>query len=117
MPEKPDYKRLEIWWIDLEPTRGGETQKNRPCVILQSDWLNPHSNTTVVAPILPGFKNWPFAVNIRKTRQNGLDKDRHINLKQLRTVSYERISNQQGNIEPEYQRAIQDALKVVLNLD
>lgn len=111
----PDYKQLEIWWVDLEPTKGGETRKNRPCLILQNDIMNQHSNTTVIAPILPGHKTWPFAVNVKKSKQNGLDKDRHINLKQLRAVSHERISNKKGQLEPSYWPAILDAIGVVFN--
>jgi mRNA interferase MazF len=106
-------KQLDIYWVNLEPTIGAETQKQRPCVILQQDLLNQYSNTTIIAPILPGFKTYPFAVNITKSKQNGLDKDRHINLKQLRVVAYERISNQQGRIERKYLPAIQQALQLV----
>ncbi|MFN5967749.1 MAG: type II toxin-antitoxin system PemK/MazF family toxin, partial [Pseudanabaena sp.] len=31
------YKRGEIWWVDLNPTIGSETGKERPCLILQND--------------------------------------------------------------------------------
>lgn len=31
----PAYRQLEIRWIDLELTRGSETRKKRPCVIIQ----------------------------------------------------------------------------------
>ncbi len=58
------YKQLEIRWVDLEPTKGAETEKKRPCVIIQSDIVNRGSKTVVVAPILPGHKDWLFAVNI-----------------------------------------------------
>jgi len=29
--------RGEIWWVDLNPTRGSEINKKRPCVILSVD--------------------------------------------------------------------------------
>lgn len=35
-----EFKQLEIYWVDLEPTKGAETQKLRPCVIIQSDLVN-----------------------------------------------------------------------------
>ena len=75
------YQQLEIRWVDLEPTRGAETQKKRPCVILQSNLVNRASRTVIVAPILPNHKNWPFVVNLTPSKANGLDKDRHINLR------------------------------------
>lgn len=112
----PAYKQLEIRWIDLDPTRGAETQKKRPCVILQADPVNDGSKTVIVAPILPGHKGWPFAVNLTPSEKNGLDKERHINVKQLRAVDVSRIENRQGVLEPHYLSSIRDALEIVFGL-
>lgn len=109
------YRQLEIWWIDLEPTKGAETQTKRPCVILPSTVVNKGSKTTIVAPILPDHKTWPFAVNIAPTRKNDLDKARHINLKQLRSVDISRIQNRQGILENTYLQPIQQAIHIIFN--
>jgi mRNA interferase MazF len=109
------YKQLEIRWIDLEPTRGAETQKKRPCLIVQSDLVNPGTKTVIVAPILPKHKNWPFAVNVTPSKTNGLDKDRHINLKQLRAVDVSRIKNKQGTLEKKYFKDIKIALDLIFD--
>lgn len=111
------YKQLEIRWIDLNPTRGAETQKKRPCVIIQSDLVNQGSQTFIVAPILPGHRDWPFAVNVNPTSQNGLDKKRHINLKQLRAVDRSRIQNRQGVLEKDYIKTIKEALITIFDID
>lgn len=110
------YKQLEIWWVDLNPTRGAETQKKRPCVILQADLLNKGSRTVLVAPILPDHKDWPFAVNVTSTKKNGLDKDRHINLKQIRAVDVSRLDNRQGVLESKYLDFIKSAVKLVFGV-
>lgn len=110
------YPQLEIRWVDLEPTRGAETQKKRPCVIVSSDLVNQQSRTVIVAPVLPNHKNWPFAVNLTPTKQNGLDKPRHINLKQMRAVDVSRISNRQGNLDPSYRSSIDAALRVIFDV-
>lgn len=109
-------KQLEIWWVDLNPTKGRETRKKRPCVILQNDLINRNSQTFLIAPILPGHKNWPFAVNLSPTKKNGLDKDRHINTKQIRVVDLSRIDNRQGMLENTYQDAIANAVRLVFGL-
>ncbi len=111
------YKQLEIRWIDLEPTRGAETRKKRPCVIVQSDLVNRGTRTVIVAPILPSHKEWPFAVNITPTKANGLDKERHINLKQLRAVDVSRIENKQGMLEKHYLKEIKKALQIIFDID
>ena len=111
-----ELKQLDIYWVDLEPTKGAETKKLRPCVIVQSDLVNIQSKTLVVAPMLPNHKPWPFAVNLVPTSNNGLDKDRHINLKQLRAIDISRISKKQGKLEKEYLQLIKQALAIVFDL-
>ena len=112
----PIYRQLEIRWIDLDPTRGSETKNKRPCVILQGDVVNQGSRTIIVAPLLRGHKSWPFAVNISPSSNNGLDQERHINVKQLRAVDVPRITNRQGILEKRYLAPIKNALEIVFNL-
>jgi mRNA interferase MazF len=40
-----EFKQLDIYWVDLEPTKGAETKKLRPCVIVQGDLVNIQSKT------------------------------------------------------------------------
>lgn len=110
------YHQLEIWWVDLNPTKGAETRKKRPCVILQDDRVNKDSRTLIVAPLLPHHRTWPFTVNLDPSEQNGLDKERHINLKQLRVVDISRIGRKQGELENLYQLQINECLEIVFGL-
>ena len=110
------YKQLEIRWIYLNPARGAETRKKRPCVVLQSDMMNRETRTVIVAPILPNHKDWPFVVNVTPTKKNGLDKDRHINLKQLRAIDISRIGNRQGLLEEHYFKSIKETIAIILGL-
>ncbi|WP_369668792.1 type II toxin-antitoxin system PemK/MazF family toxin [Nitrosomonas eutropha] len=82
----------------------------RPCVILQSSLANVHSRTLIVAPLLPQHKPWPFAVNLEPTEKNGLDKNHHINLKQLRAVDISRPGKKQGVLESQYADPIKDSV-------
>jgi mRNA interferase MazF len=108
------YKRGEIWWVDLNPVIGHETNKLRPCLILQNDIGNRSGVTTIIAPLLPGTKAYPFVVNVIPTVQNGLDGERHINLSQMRAVDAQRIRNQQGILEEIYWRDIKKAVCIEL---
>ena len=47
-------KQYEIYWVDLNPTRGSEMNKVRPCVIVSPDEMN---NYTVNGGKLPFFNN------------------------------------------------------------
>ena len=44
-------KQYEIYWVDLNPTRGSEMNKVRPCVIVSPDDMNNYLQTIIVAPV------------------------------------------------------------------
>jgi mRNA interferase MazF len=111
------YKRGEIWWVDLNPIVGSETGKERPCLILQNDIGNQNGLTTIVAPLLPGKKPYPFVVNVAPTAQNGLSGDRNINLSQIRAVDARRIKNKQGVLEEIYWKEIEKAVCIELGFN
>jgi mRNA interferase MazF len=111
------YKRGEIWWVNLDPTVGNETAKKRPCVILQNDVGNARSDTTMVAPLLKGLKNYPFVVNIEATAENGLDENRGTHLEQMRVVDNRRIDSKLGTIDDKYWSQIERAVCIVLGFN
>jgi mRNA interferase MazF len=108
------YKRGEIWWVDLKPVVGHETDKECPCLILQNDIGNQNGTTTIVSPLLPGKKTYPFVVNVVPTTENGLSGDRHINLSQMRAVDARRIKRRQGVLEDIYWEDIEKAVCIEL---
>lgn len=69
-----------------------------------------------MAPLLPGHKSWPFVVNVSPTKANALDKDRHINFKQLRGLDISRMGRRQGVLETRYFAAIEEALEIMFGL-
>jgi len=111
------HKQLDIYWVDLEPTRGYETQKKRPCIILQSDLINKGTKTFIVSPILPNYKNWPFVVNVKPSKINDLGQEKHINLKQLRVVDISRIEKKQGILEKHYLAEIKEKLQLIFGIN
>ncbi len=47
-------RRGEVWWVDLDPTRGSEIRKTRPAVVLTANALNRARRTVVVVPLSTG---------------------------------------------------------------
>jgi mRNA interferase MazF len=86
-------RRGEVYLIDLDPTRGSEIQKTRPCVVVSPDELNAHLRTVIVAPLTTGGKAYPFRVACRFANKSG-----HIATDQLRTVDRERLVRRLGQL-------------------
>jgi mRNA interferase MazF len=53
-------RRGEVFQVDLDPTRGGEIRKMRPCVVVSPDELNAHLRTFIVAPLTTGGHPYPY---------------------------------------------------------
>lgn len=108
------YRRGEIRWVKLDPTIGAEMQKTRPCLIVQNDIMNQYGLLTIVMPFRQGTKEAPYVVNVKATVMNGLDRDRFIDVGQIRSVDGSRILDLVGVLEAEYWEVIRAAVNVVL---
>jgi mRNA interferase MazF len=84
-------RRGEVWLVQLNPTRGREIRKTRPCVVVSPDELNAHIGTFIVAPLTTGSHPYPFRIPLRFGGKDG-----HIVLDQLRTVDRERLVQRLG---------------------
>jgi mRNA interferase MazF len=83
--------RGEVFLVELDPTRGREIRKTRPCVVLSPDELNHHLATVIVAPMTTGGHAYPFRVTTRFGGKTG-----RVALDQLRTVDRERLRKRLG---------------------
>ena len=68
----------------------------------------------MVIPFRPGIKQAPYVVNVKATPSNGLDKDRFLDVTQIRSVDARRILGLVGVLEQEYWQPIRTALDIVL---
>lgn len=108
------FRRGEIRWVDLDPSRGAEAKKIRSCLIVQNDVGNRHGRLTVVMPLLPGRKTAPYVVNIAASPTNGLDQDRYVDVGQIRSLDQSRVLGLVGVMEQTYWPRIRTALDIVL---
>jgi mRNA interferase MazF len=112
-----NIKRGDILLVNLEPVKGSEQGKVRPCLVIQNDVGNKNSPTTIVAAITSktGY-NYPFTIFVKK-EESGLDKDSTVLGNQIRTISINhrtisRISKLKSNV----MEKVDEALKVSLGL-
>jgi len=57
--------RGEVHLVALDPTRGSEIRKTRPCLIVSPDELNHHLRTVIVAPMTTGGHAYPWRIPCR----------------------------------------------------
>lgn len=81
-----EIKQYSIYWIDLDPTRGSEVNKTRPCVIISPDEMNRYIKTVIVVPLTHTLKAYPSRVLCEVKGEKGA-----IMLDQIRTVDKLRI--------------------------
>jgi mRNA interferase MazF len=91
----PAVRRGDVFLVALNPTRGREMRKTRPCVVVSPDELNTHLGTCIVAPLTSTSKVCPFRVPCRFEGKSG-----RVVLDQLRTVDRERLVRRLGRISP-----------------
>ena len=95
-------RRGDVFLVELNPTRGSEIRKTRPCVIVSPDELNSHLRTFIVAPLTSGKHTYPFRVSCRFQNSSG-----HVVLDQIRTVDRERLVRRLGRLSaPAIERSL-----------
>jgi len=93
--EHAPLARGEVYLIDLDPTRGSEIRKTRPCLVISPDELNQYLRTVIVAPMTTGGHAYPWRVRCRFRDRSGF-----VAIDQLRTVDSERLVKRLGRITP-----------------
>ena len=94
--------RGDVFLVSLNPTRGSEIRKTRPCVVVSPDELNAHLRTYIVAPLTTGSHHYPFRVACTFQGKAG-----HVVLDQVRTVDRERLVKRLGMLSsPVLQHAL-----------
>ena len=99
-------RRGDVFLVALEPTRGREMRKTRPCLVLSPDDLNEALSTILVAPMTTGSKAYPFRVSCKFGGKLG-----HIVLDQIRTVDTVRLVKKIGEIDKAAQKATLERLQ------
>ena len=92
--------RFEVWWVNLEPTKGSEIRKTRPCVIISPDELAA-LKTTIVAPMTSQCFEFPSRISCEFDGKQAL-----ILLDQMRTVDKNRLLEKMGILEASVQKKV-----------
>ncbi len=110
--ELVNIQRGEIYWIDLNPTQGSETNKIRPCVIISATPINKARRTVVIIPLSSTGKVFPpLTIPVKVDGKEGV-----AVIDQIRAVDKTRLKKHIGILSEKEISNIEDSLRLILVL-
>jgi mRNA interferase MazF len=110
-------KRGEIYYANLDPTVGSESNKRRPVLIVSNDINNRVSDVVTVLPITSNVSRvYPFEVLLDQA-ESGLPKNSKVQSQQIRSLAKQRLGGKAiGQLTDEKMSAIDAAMRLHLSL-
>jgi mRNA interferase MazF len=105
-------KRGEVWWVNFNPSVGGEIRKVRPAVIVSNDTANKFLNRVQVVPITSKVEK-VFPSEALITVEGNIVK---AVADQISTASKFRFTKIMGELSKEDLRKVENAIKIQLDL-
>ena len=105
--------RGQVYWVELDPVRGSEIAKTRPCVVLSTEEVNQHRRTVIVVPLTttktPAVPPLLLAVP-------SMGADSKVRIEHIRAVDKSRLKTMIGEMGDEDLAAVEAALRRILRL-
>lgn len=105
-------RRCEVWWVNFDPSVGGEVKNRRPAVIISNNASNRFLNRVQVVPLTSKTDRlYPSeAVVVFDGKESKAMVD------QLATVSKVRLSLRAGILSPQDMCKIEEVIKIQLDM-
>ena len=114
-------RRGDIALVDLAPSRGAEANKTRPAVLVSNDGANTAAarlgrGVITIVPVTTNVDRvYPFQVLLPAV-ETGLTANSKAQAEQVRSIDVARVGRRVGRVPPSALRAIDEALRLHLDL-
>lgn len=87
-------RRFDVFLVPLDPARGAEMQKTRPCVVVSPDVSNRVLRTVVVVPLTSNPQGFPGRLTLTFQKRKG-----EFATDQLRAIDKSRLIRKVGAVD------------------
>ena len=88
----------EIWYADLNLTKGSEQAGYRPVVILSGNLLNKHLKVVITVPLTTKIKNYQGNPILKPNHINNLKQPSEMMVFHIRSISKECLMEKIGSV-------------------
>lgn len=108
--------RGEVWFADLDPTKGHEQAGLRPVLIVSTDVFNHGPADLVIAiPLTSTQRRFPYRVRIDPP-EGGLRNPSYVLCDSVRSIAKERLKNRIGAASADSMETVSDYLRILMEL-
>lgn len=105
-------RRGEVWWVNFDPSIGGEIRKRRPAVIVSNDAANTYLNRLQIVPLTSNVEHiYPSEALVTLNGRPG-----KAMADQLTTISKQRLGEKIGQLTTDEMKRIDHAVRLQLGL-
>jgi mRNA interferase MazF len=104
------YKKWEVIWVDLNPTRGAGIAKVRPCLIVSPNAVNDALSTVSIIPFTSTNKNYPTRLTTNHKGKPGA-----LAFDQIKTIDKGRIVKKDGELDKNQREAANTLLQILFS--
>lgn len=98
-------KQYSIVLVNLNPTKGSEIKKTRPCTVVSPNEMNRHLNTVVIVPMTTVHRDYPSRVDVTYDQKSG-----RLAVDQIRTIDKTRIVRSVGTLSNREIKSLKDKI-------
>ena len=104
----------DIFWVDLNPTKGKEQQGLRPCVVVSGDTMNQRYGLSLICPLTTSLKHYFAGLILEPNEDNGLKKTSEVLSFQLKIADHGRFRKRIGKIAANEMQTLLKGISLVL---